>query len=164
MEHEARERIGTYTTYREAQAAVDTLSDKGFPVQHLSIVAEDLRLVEDITGRRGYSVAAGQSLLAGAIVGALAGYFFGLFSLVDPLISALALASYGVVFGAVVGTLFGLVGHWASRGRREFSSSTHVDAGRYHLMAAPDVAADASRLVDGVRGTAASHASSNSSR
>ncbi len=164
MEDEARERIGTYTTYPEAQAAVDSLSDDGFPVEHLSIVAEDLRFVEDITGRRGYSVAAGQSLLAGAIVGALAGYFFGLFSLVDPLISALGLASYGVVFGAVVGTLFGLAGHWASRGRRDFSSSTHVDAGRYHLMADSEVAADASRLLAGAPGTVAGHASSSSSR
>ncbi len=42
-------------------------------MERLSIVAEDLRFVEDITGRRGYGAAAGQSLLAGAVVGALMG-------------------------------------------------------------------------------------------
>ncbi len=156
MQREPRERLATYATYGDAQAAVDILSERKFPVERLSIVAEDLRLVEDITGRRGYSVAVGESLLAGALVGALAGYFFGLLSLVDPLISALALASYGLVFGALVGALVGLAVHWASRGRRDFSSTTRVDAGRYALTSDRAVAADAARLLDGAQAAAVS--------
>jgi hypothetical protein len=43
--------IGTYDTYREAQRAVDYLSDQKFPVEHTTIVGNNLRQVEKITGR-----------------------------------------------------------------------------------------------------------------
>jgi hypothetical protein len=43
--------IGTYDTYREAQRAVDYLSDEKFPVEHTTIVGNNLRQVEKITGR-----------------------------------------------------------------------------------------------------------------
>ncbi len=84
MEPTMKEPVCSYKTYEEAQAAVVALADKGFPVQCLSIVAEDLQFVEDITGRRGYGDAVGQSLLSGALVSASIGFFFGLFSLIDP--------------------------------------------------------------------------------
>lgn len=145
---EGREVVRSYRAYGEAQAAVDRLSDRDFPVQHLSIVAEDLQYVENITGRRGYGTEASRGLVSGALVGALVGFFLGLFSVVDPLVSALALAFYGVLFGGLVGAVFGLVTHWASRGRRDFSSTGSIQAARYNLLAAPHVAADASRLLD----------------
>lgn len=142
------ERVRSYSTYAEAQAAVDRLSDRDFPVHRLSIVAEDLQLVEEITGRREYATEASKGLLSGALVGALVGFFLGLFSIVDPLVSALALAFYGLLFGGLVGLLVGLGGHWASKGRRDFSSSTSIRAGRYHLVADAEVAGDAGRLLD----------------
>lgn len=43
--------VGSFTTYQEAQEAVDTLSDKEFPVEKLTIVGVDLMQVESITGR-----------------------------------------------------------------------------------------------------------------
>lgn len=145
---DGREVVRSYSTYGEAQAAVDGLSDNDFPVQHLSIVAEDLQFVEDITGHRGYGTEAARGLVSGALVGALVGFFLGLFSVVDPLVSALALAFYGLLFGGIVGVLFGVAAYWASRGRRDFSSTGSIQAARYHLLAAPHVAADAGRLLD----------------
>ena len=53
-----RRAIASYDSYAEAQKAVDSLSDEGFPVERVSIVAEDLRFVEQVTGRRGYGQAA----------------------------------------------------------------------------------------------------------
>ncbi len=41
--------IASYDSYAEAQRAVDYLSDNSFPVERLSIVAEDLRFVEQVT-------------------------------------------------------------------------------------------------------------------
>ncbi|HSK54286.1 MAG TPA: general stress protein, partial [Jiangellales bacterium] len=63
--------IGSYETYTEAQRAVDRLSDAEFPVEYVSIVGTDLRMVEQVTGRltRGRAVAAG----------AASGLWFGLF-------------------------------------------------------------------------------------
>ena len=87
--------IASYGSYAEAQRAVDYLSDERFPVERVAIVAEDLRFVEQVTGRRGCGEAALQVASSGAFIGAFFGLFLGLFSLVDPLVSALVLVLYG---------------------------------------------------------------------
>src|SRR3954470_17818084 len=81
--------VASFGSYAEAQKAVDYLSDEGFPVERVSIVAEDLRFVEQVTGRRGYGQALLQGAGSGAVVGAFFGFLLGLFELVDPLLSAL---------------------------------------------------------------------------
>ncbi|MDP8930333.1 MAG: glycine zipper family protein, partial [Actinomycetota bacterium] len=63
-----RRSVATFNRYPDAQRAVDYLSDERFPVQHVSIVGEGLRLVEDVTGRRGYVEAALGGATAGAVV------------------------------------------------------------------------------------------------
>lgn len=130
----SREAVASFATYDDAQRAVDALSDRGFPVERLSIVAEDLRFVETITGRRGYAQAAAQGAGTGATIGALIGFFFGALDWVDPLISGLALATYGLLLGAALGALAGVAAHWSSAGRRDFSSALSIDAGRYVLL------------------------------
>lgn len=139
----SRQTVASFGDYDEAQRAVDALADAGFPVEHLSIVAEDLRFVETITGRRGYGQAAVQGLASGGFIGAVIGFFFGALNWVDPLISGLALATYGFLLGALVGALVGLVAHAASGGQRDFSSSVSVQAGRYELLCDEEVAARA---------------------
>ncbi len=131
MRHEVR----TYDAYTDAQRAVDALADRRFPVEHLTIVAEGLRFVESITGRRGYGEAALGGLVSGGLIGALFGFIFGLLSWVDPLISGVALAVYGFLIGAAIGLVFGLVSHWLSAGRRDFSSVGSVQADRYAVLA-----------------------------
>ena len=61
------EQVAAYGTYLEAQRAVDHLADKHFPVQIVTIVGLDLRMVERVTGRLSYPRVA----LAGALSGAL---------------------------------------------------------------------------------------------
>jgi hypothetical protein len=51
--------LGTYDTYLEAQAVVDRLSKASFPVKQLSIVGNDLKTVERVTGKLTYARAAG---------------------------------------------------------------------------------------------------------
>lgn len=152
MEHldqrDEKARVRSFSTYDEAQKAVDHLSDRRFPVQYLSIVAEDPRLVEDITGRHDYATAAAQGLFSGALVGGLTGFFFGLLSLMDRLVSAVALAFYGLLFGAVIGALVGVVAHWASWARCDFSSRRSIQATHYHLVADAHVVPEAVRLLD----------------
>ena len=143
--------VASYDSYAEAQRAVDYLSDERFPVERVSIVAEDLRFVEQVTGRRGYGQALLEGAGCGAVVGALFGFFLGLFSLFDPLVSAFLLALYGLIFGAILGTIIGLTAQALMGGRRDFSSMGSIEADRYNVMADEEVAEEASRLLAGLR-------------
>ncbi len=130
-----------------------TFSDEGFPVERAAIVAEDLRMVEQVTRRRGYGQAALQGAGSGAVVGALFGFFLGLFNLIDPLVSALLFALYGLIFGAILG----LVSHAATGGQRDFSSLAGMEAGRYNVVADEEVAEEASRLLAGLETPSQGH-------
>ena len=46
--------VGSYNSYLDAQKAVDYLADQQFPVQMVSIVGNDLKMVERVTGRLTY--------------------------------------------------------------------------------------------------------------
>lgn len=123
--------VGTYDTYLEAQRAVDFLADKQFPVQHVSIVGSDLRMVENVLGR----LTRGRAAAAGAATGA----WFGLF--VGVLLSVFAedgtnvfwLIVSAVIYGAVFGAVFGFVGHAMSGGRRDFTSRSKIVASSYEV-------------------------------
>lgn len=140
------ETIGSYRDYASAQRAVDLLSDRGFPVEKLRIIGEDLRTEERVTGRltiwRAGLAAAG----SGALFGALIGWLLGLFT-ITPLVSALVLGLYGLLIGAVLGGLVGVAGHAALRGRRDFSSVQGMVAGRYDVVCEPDQATRAAAML-----------------
>jgi hypothetical protein len=123
--------IGTYDTYAEAQHAVDFLSDEQFPVQHVSIVGSDLKMVENVLGRltRGRAAAAGAA--SGAWFGLFVGVLLSVFASKNTNAFGLVLAAiaYGVVFGAI----FGFVGHALSRGKRDFTSRSKIVASSYDL-------------------------------
>ncbi|GAA4794102.1 magnesium transporter [Corynebacterium canis] len=125
--------VGSFATYDEAQAAVDMLSDTGdFPVNELTIVGVDLMEVEQVVGRLSW----GRVLVNGAIYGAWLGLFFGvligLFStdLWSPIL-------YGIVMGIVFGVVTNAVPYAASRGRRDFTTTTHIVANRYDVLCDP---------------------------
>ena len=123
--------VGSYDTYVEAQRAVDFLSDEQFPVQHVSIVGSDLRMVENVLGR----LTRGRAALAGAATGAWFGLFVGvllsLFAKKDTNGFALVLSAalYGVAFGAI----FGFVGQALTGGRRDFTSKSKIVASSYDI-------------------------------
>jgi hypothetical protein len=131
--------VASYDSYPEAQRAVDHLSDHRFPVERVAIVAEDLRLVEQVTGRMGYGQAALQGAGLGAMIGFILGLFFGLFSFY--------IAILWLIYGAITGLIVGLVGHSFSAGRRDFSSIEGIQAGRYNVMTDEEVADEASQLL-----------------
>jgi hypothetical protein len=143
----ARRPIATHDSYDEAQATVDYLAERRFPVEHLTIVGEDLRYAEEITGRVGVGRAAAHGALNGAVVGGLVGFVLGLFTFLEPVVSALALALWGVVIGAVAGTFVGAVGHALIPGGQNFSSVGGLQAARYVVLADADVADDAERIL-----------------
>lgn len=126
--------LGTYDTYVEAQRAVDFLSDEEFPVEHVSILGSDLRMVENVTGRltRGRAAAAGAA--SGAWFGLFVGLLLVLFAPEDQGFLGLVLA--GVAYGVVFGAVFGFAGHALSGGKRDFVSRSKIVSSRYEVLCA----------------------------
>jgi uncharacterized membrane protein len=135
--------IGTYPTYAKAQEAVDYLSDNEFPVENVTVVGSNLRLVERVTGRLTRGRVAGAAAGSGALWGLFIGTFVMIFgqdvSLLVPVIAA--------AIGAVVGAVSGLLAYAATGGKRDFTSNTGVVATSYELVCQPGVAEDARNLL-----------------
>ncbi len=119
-----REVIASYTEYADAQAAVDTLSDKEFPVASTQIVGHDVRTVETVTGRVTNGSAAVRGAAGGAWFGLMLGLLFGIFT---PGVAWLGVLLVAVGIGALWGALFGFVGHYATRGKRDFRLDPDAD-------------------------------------
>lgn len=148
---EPRLALDSFRTYSEAERAVDYLSDQHFPVERVAIVARDLELVEQVTGRRGYPEAALQGAVSGALAGVLIGWLFGLFNWFDPVTSAFWLALDGLWFGAAVGVIIGLIMQALTSGRRDFNSVAGLKAAHYDLLVDEEVAGEAARLLAQLR-------------
>jgi hypothetical protein len=130
--------VGSYTTYAEAQKAVDYLSDNQFPVQQVTIVGVDLMQVERVTGRLTW----GKVLLTGVASGAWLGVFIGLvlgFFSPNPMQSLLVGIAAGVVFGLITTA----IPYAMSKGTRDFSSTMQLVAGRYDVLCDPQSAEQA---------------------
>ncbi|MEJ5927444.1 general stress protein [Corynebacterium sp. H128] len=126
--------VGSFTSYVEAQAAVDMLSDKGdFPVSELTIVGVNLMEVERVVGRLTWS----RVLAGGAASGAWMGVFFGL--LIGLFNDAwLAPLIVGIIMGVVFGVVSAAVSYASTQGKRDFSSRTQIVAGRYDVLCSPE--------------------------
>jgi len=124
--------IGTYDTYLEAQRAVDYLSDEKFPVEHTTIVGNNLRQVEKITGRLTWGRAITGGLATGAWFGLFVGMLLGIFATQGSAWVSAVLT--GVTLGAVFGMTFGAIGYAQLRGRRDFTSRTAVVATTYDVL------------------------------
>jgi hypothetical protein len=145
----ARRTVAGYSSYKEAERAVDRLSDQKFPVERVAIVGTGLRSVEQVVGR----VTTGRAALIGGGEGAGFGFFFAvLFGLFLSGPDFLGLLAYSVITGVVVGAIFGAIWHAGQRGRRDFASIGGTYAERYEVQVDDEVADEAQRLLDRARG------------
>ncbi|MFD2091774.1 general stress protein [Blastococcus deserti] len=133
--------VGSYDSYEQAQAAVDYLSDQKFPVENVTIIGSDLRMIEKVTGR----LTMGRAVAAGAAGGAWWGLFVGLLLGIFSTDGSQWIGSVltGLLIGLVFGAIFGAIGYAATQGRRDFTSTNTIVAGRYDVMCAPAHAEDA---------------------
>jgi heat induced stress protein YflT len=143
----ARQVIATFDNYADAERTVDYLVDRDFEVNQLSIVGRDLELVERVTGRMNYGLAALRGATSGGLVGALIGWLFGLFSWIQPLVAGLVLAFYGLLLGAALGALIGLLMYAMQRGRRDFATVTSLQPRYFDIVADVGVAGRALQLL-----------------
>jgi hypothetical protein len=139
--------VADFETYAEAQRAVDYLSDNRFPVEHLSIVGNDLRLVENVLGRWTVPRAAGAGAVTGGWFGLLVGLLLSIFT--DS--GWFGIIASAVIIGALWGAVFGAVAQAATRGQRDFTSRSTLQASRYAVTVSADNADDAYRILSGLR-------------
>jgi membrane protein required for beta-lactamase induction len=140
-----RRAIATYSSYRDAERAVDWLSDQGFAVERVAIVGSGLRSVEQVAGR----MTAGRAALSGALQGALIGLLFALlFGIFFTGPEFLGLLVYAIVAGAIFGAIFGALAHSTQGGGRDFTSVRGIEAERYEVQVDEEVADEAKRLLD----------------
>ncbi len=139
--------LAEYSRYDDAQAAVDRLSDEGFPVRHVSIVWSRLRRVEYVTGRRTWLTAARDGALSGLWFGSFLGLLLALFVDLDEGASELGVIITYALVGAVIGAIFVVVQHLALRGRRDFNTQGRLDAESYEVWVSPEHMAEASRIL-----------------
>ena len=137
--------VGSYDSYEQAQAAVDYLADEKFAVENVTIVGSDLRMIEKVTGR----LTTGRAVAAGAAGGAWWGLFVGLLLGIFSTDGAVWVGSVlaGLLIGLVFGALFGWMGYAATRGRRDFTSTSRIVASRYDVMCNPAHAEEARALL-----------------
>jgi hypothetical protein len=139
----AGDEVAAYSTYLEAQKAVDYLSDNKFPVENVTIVGTDLRMVERVTGRLTY----GRVALAGALSGAWFGFFVGLLITLFAGEAGFQVMFAGIALGAGFGLLFSVLSYAFTGGRRDFTSSSQIVAATYAILCVHDHASDARALL-----------------
>ncbi|QNG18086.1 magnesium transporter [Rhodococcus triatomae] len=130
--------IGSYPTYAEAQRAVDHLSDQQFPVEDVTIVGVNLMQVERVLGRLTWPKVIGGGIVSGAWLGVFFGLLLGIVT--GQVFGALAL---GIIGGVVFGLISTSIPYAATRGTRDFASTSQLVAGRYDVLCAPKTAEQA---------------------
>lgn len=134
--------VGSFDSYADAQRAIDTLSDREFPVSALTIVGVDLMEVESVMGRLTWPRVLGSGALSGAWLGLFVGLLLGIFAgpLWAPVISS-------VLIGIIFGVVFAAIPYALSSGQRDFTSATAIVAGRYDILCEPQHARQARDVI-----------------
>lgn len=140
--------VASYRDYPQAQRAVDYLSDSAFAVENLRIVGHGVSTVEAITGRMTTARAALMGAASGAWFGLFIGLLLGMFTIGTAWFGVIV---GGLLIGAVWGAIFGFVGHWATHGRRDFTSTSTLAAERYDVVSTPAFVGEAIRLLTTMR-------------
>ncbi|MFI7481042.1 general stress protein [Kocuria sp. M1R5S2] len=140
--------IGRYATYADAQKAVDHLADEQFEVDRIAIVGNDLKSVEQVTGRLSYPKVAGQGALNGMVFGAFLGMILSLLGGGEWVSSLLV----SVLLGGAFWMLLATVTYAMQRGKRDFTSTNQIVATSYDVVAAPEVAHRARQVLQGLHG------------
>jgi hypothetical protein len=141
-----RQSVHSSTSYKDAEHAVDWLSDHDFPVERVSIVGTGLRYVETVSGR----TTTGRAALTGTGEGALFGLILGLlFAALFTFDSGTfwGLLAFSIVVGAVIGALIGAIEHFATGGSRDFSSISDTRADHYEVQVDDGYASEAQRVL-----------------
>jgi hypothetical protein len=139
--------VATFARYEGAQRAVDTLSDAGFDVANSAIVWNGLKRVEYVTGRQTVATAALRGAGAGAYFAAFFGLLVALFVDTEDLAEVFGIVVSYLVIGALIGAVWFAVGHWSTRGKRDFAAVGIFEAETYDVRVPVEQRADAEHVL-----------------
>lgn len=142
--------VGIFSTYDEAQQAVDFLADKNFPVENLCIVGTDLRSMERVLGRRNWGTVLGQGVQSGLSTGLMVTFLMWIFM---PNSNFMVLFVSALLIGILIGVIFAALGYWMSQGKRDFTSVTQTIATRYELLSEHKVSGQARDMLSALPST-----------
>ena len=137
--------VGIFSSYADAQKAVDYLADEKFEVQNLAIVGTDLKSVERVLGRRTWSTVLLGGVQSGVSTGLLVALVLLIFVPGVQSFLVLLLSSLGI--GILLGMAIAAIGYSMSRGRRDFTSVTQTVATKYEVLCEHKVAAQAREML-----------------
>lgn len=147
-----RQAIAWSHDYAAAEQVVDLLVARGFPVEHVCITGEGLRLVEEVNGRLTYGVVTLRGAIGGGALGLLLGAGFAFAGLADPLFPTAAVVAVTVLVGILAGGIVSSIGRWLEEGRRDFLSRTRLEATRYGVLCDREQADAAESMLARYRG------------
>ncbi len=144
MTAEVRSIVGVYPTMEAAEGAIHLLSDAKFPVDHVSVLAQNLQSEKQVHG----FVTTGDVAKTGASVGAWTGGIFGLLFgaaflwvpgfgpliVAGPLSAALLGGLEGALAGAAGGGLLGVLAGWGISKEHILKYEEAIKAGQYVLV------------------------------
>jgi len=125
--------IGSYTSYEDAQQAVDHLADSDFPVADVTIVGVEPMLVERVAGKLSWRRVLTSAAMSGAWFGIFVGLLLSMFSTGAGLLPILI----GLVAGVAFSMVFAAMSYGATRGKRDFISHSQLVARRYDVLSQP---------------------------
>lgn len=126
--------LGTYPTYVEAQAVVDTLADRAFEVETTQIIGSNLQMIEQVTGRQTWS----RAIAEGVVQGVWFGVFIGLILGIVSTASFMASIAWGVAWGAVFWGVFAGIDYARTGGRRDFTSQARTVPTTFEVLVEAD--------------------------
>jgi hypothetical protein len=121
--------VAVYDTYQAAASAIDTLVEREFPVDKVSVIGSELRSIERITTGLSYPKAA----LSGLASGLWFGLFLGLIMVIWSPTTGLNYLFAALVLGAGFGIISGV--------------ATYAFTRRYSLVVTPEVAGQAQSIL-----------------
>lgn len=137
--------VASYETYFDAQQAVDQLVKADFPVKDVSIVGNDMKSVERVTGKLTWGRAAGAGALSGLWLGVFLGVVLLLFSPDNP--NLLSVAAGAAMLGAAFGMLFAIASYAFTRRIRDYTSTQAVIATSYTLVVKSESSSRAANIL-----------------
>lgn len=136
--------LGQFENYADVSVVINKLGEAEFPLRNLVIIGNDLKNVEQVTGRQNY--------LRSAIKGATNGLWFGLLYsmlmiVLDPNVVNGSLIFAALLIGAGAGGLLGLVFNLINKRRKGFTSVSMMLATSFVLIVAPEFAEKARQIL-----------------
>jgi hypothetical protein len=146
----SRRIVGSFSRYVEAQRAHSYLAGQKFPMEHVTIVAEDPHPLKAVASQTGRVQAAIDGAVSGAVTGLLLAFVFDLVGWMAPVASWFLIGIGGLVFGLIVGAIVGLIVRALTDAQHTTATATGFEADHYSLMVDDQDADLAGRLISRV--------------